>query len=95
MSGPVQFKQDQLFAAIEGKTTIEAEPAQAPTPPKAAKPIKPQNIVSLAKARLREVKTELRRMRALEKERDELERLIKAAENAPRATVTNLKRSAG
>jgi hypothetical protein len=49
----------------------------------------------MAKARLREVKSELRRMKALEKERDELERLIGAAEGKPRAVVREIKRSAG
>jgi len=44
----------------------------------------PKNVVSLAKARLREVKAELRRLKALEKEKGELERLIAAAENKPR-----------
>jgi hypothetical protein len=44
----------------------------------------PKNVLALAKARLREVKTELRRLKALEKEKGELERLIAAAENKPR-----------
>lgn len=55
----------------------------------------PKNIVQLARARLREVKAEVRRLRALEKERDQLERLIEAATNKPRATVREIKRSAG
>ena len=55
----------------------------------------PKNIVALAKARLREVKVELKRMKALVKECGELERLIKAAEDKPRAVVRELKRTAG
>jgi hypothetical protein len=56
----------------------------------------PKNVVALAKARLREVKTELRRLKALEKEKGELERLIAAAENkSPKSNLREIKRSAG
>lgn len=55
----------------------------------------PKDIVALAKARLREVKAEIRRMKKLEHECAELERLIQAAENKPLALVKQLKRSAG
>lgn len=60
-------------------------------PPKPA----PKNVVALAKARLREVKTELRRLKALEKEKGELERLIAAAENKPKSNLREIKRTAG
>lgn len=55
----------------------------------------PKNVVALAKARLREVKAELRRLKALEKEKGELERLIAAAENKPKSNLREIKRSAG
>jgi hypothetical protein len=56
----------------------------------------PRNVVAMAKARLREVKSELRRMKALEKERGELERLIAAAESKPaKSNLREIKRSAG
>lgn len=55
----------------------------------------PKNIIQLARARLREVKAEVRRLKALEKERDQLERLIAAAMNKPRAIVRDIKKSAG
>jgi hypothetical protein len=56
----------------------------------------PQNILSLAKARLRDVKSELKKLKALEKERGELERLIAAAEEKkPRAVLREIKRTAG
>jgi hypothetical protein len=58
--------------------------------------LKPPNVVALAKARLREVKSELRRLHALEKEKGELERLIAAAENKPQKTnLREIKRSTG
>lgn len=59
------------------------------------KPAAPKNVVALAKARLREVKAELRRLKALEKEKGELERLIAAAENKPKTNLREIKRTAG
>lgn len=54
------------------------------------------NVLALAKARLKEVKLELRRLKALEKEKGELERLISAAENKPKkSNLREIKRSAG
>lgn len=66
--------------------------------PQARKPapkLAPKNVVALAKARLRDVKTELRRLKALEKEKGELERLIAAAENKPKPNLREIKRTAG
>lgn len=56
---------------------------------------KPKNIVALAKARLKDVKAELRRMKALEKECAELERLIQAAENKKSRPSLRAVKSAG
>lgn len=103
MTGPVQFSFANAKEAAPGAVKAEfgevlAEDVVAPAPvrrPQASKKPAPKNVVALAKARLREVKIELRRLKALEKERDELERLIAAAENKPRAVVRELKRSAG
>lgn len=55
----------------------------------------PKNVVAFAKARLRDVKTELRKLKALEKEKGELERLIAAAENKPKTNLREIKRTAG
>lgn len=56
----------------------------------------PVNVLAMAKARLREVKTELRRLKALEKEKGELERLIAAAENkSPKSNLREIKRHTG
>jgi hypothetical protein len=82
-------------------TPIVAAPPPAPTRPgvsKAPAPIreKPQDIVKLARARLREVEREIKRLQKLEKERDELRRLIDAAwvahatDNNPRAVVRDI-----
>ncbi len=51
---------------------------------------KPLNVIKAAKARLRELEREIKRVRALEKERDELRRLLDAATNKPRAVVREL-----
>lgn len=73
--------------------------AEAPVfvvPVKLGTAVNPKNVVALAKARLREVKSELRRLKALEKEKGELERLIAAAVNKPQKTnIREIKRNAG
>lgn len=64
--------------------------SRSPLPP-------PPNVLKLARARLRAVESEIRRLKKLEAERDELRRLIDAATNKPRAVVRELptKRTAG
>ncbi len=72
------------------------EETPAPRQPAPQRKPTPQNILSLAKARLREVKQELKKLKTLDKERGELERLIAAAEDKkPRAVVREIKRTAG
>lgn len=98
MSGPKQFSFANAEHAAPGATVVqfgdtaegaaaEAYSTPAPQPRPQRKPT-PKNIVALAKARLREVKAELKRMKALEKERGELERLIHAAKGKPVVTTT-------
>lgn len=95
MSGPLQFTVDGRFVPAIGviptAEPLEPEPKTAlpPRPLPQSKKQTPKNILALAKARLKEVKTELRRLKALEEEKGELERLISAAENKPR--VSNLR----
>ncbi len=77
----------------------DAAPSIAMTPRRQAhakaKAPRAVNVVQLAKSRLRDVKRDLRRMKALEKERAQLERLIDAADGKPRAVVRDIKRTAG
>ncbi len=103
MPGPVQFTADMLgMAGMSGTTDhapVEQQLVQMPAPDRAVKsPTKSkfatQNVLKLAKARLKDVKAELRRLSVLEKERAELERLIQAAENKPPRLVA-IKRTAG
>lgn len=52
------------------------------------------NVVKAARARLREVERQIKRLRKLEKERDELKRLLSAARAEPKtATVKSLRAS--
>jgi hypothetical protein len=111
MSGPVQFSfanseqaaPQAVRAGFNSEESVEAagEVALGPSPARVgrlrsqARATSPKNVVALAKARLREVKSEIRRLKALEKERDELTRLIEAAESKPRAVVREIKRTAG
>lgn len=109
MSGPMQWTAAGLVPAIgivpnAGQTKPGAvlEVAQVDvTQPVQQRTLRqqthsPKNVVALARARLREVKAELRRLKALEKEKGELERLIAAAESKPsRSNVREFKRTAG
>lgn len=72
------------------------EPVQrvAPKRPQ-ARPVRsvvasPKDVVKLARQRLRDVKTELKRMRGLEKERAQLERLLAAADGKPIGVVRDI-----
>jgi hypothetical protein len=53
--------------------------AVAPTRVAASAPMTTQNVMKLARARLRDLDREIKRLRALETERDELRRLLAAA----------------
>lgn len=111
MSGPMQFSPHQGWLRPAGDATpipkefieqpVEETPAPAPRPlpvktTSAPQPLTTPNVLKLAKARLKEVKAELKRMKALEQEKLELERLIAAAQNkAPRvASVRAIKKPA-
>ncbi len=97
MPGPVQFTQAKIMAVLGGEPADDNEPAHiAPIAHarKHAKALTPKNVVQLAKARLKDARKELRRMKALEKECAQLERLIRAAEDkTPRLAA--IKRSVG
>lgn len=58
-------------------------------------PTKPLNVLALAKARLKEVKSELKKLKVLEKEKGELERLIAAAAKPQKSNLREIKRSVG
>lgn len=85
-ANPAMFRgPDQTVAA-----PMRHEMAKANRVVRALPPKKPLNVVKAAKARLREVNREIKRLRALETERDELQRLLAAAENKPRAIVRDI-----
>ncbi len=105
MSGhSFQFAPNGIVAVEQGsnevnETIIPANadffkaPSPVSTPVKCVKPSlqqKPINVVKAAKRRLREVKKEITRLRKLERERDELTRLITAAEQKPCAIVRDI-----
>lgn len=51
---------------------------------------KPLNVCKLARARLKEIEREIKRLQSLEKERDELRRLLDAAKTKPLAVVRGI-----
>lgn len=71
------------------------EPKPAPAPARVAPAAprvedKPFNVVKAAKGRRRELRLEIARLRRLESELAELNRLIAAAENKPRTVVREI-----
>ncbi len=52
--------------------------------------LKPVNVIRLARARLREVERDIKRLKKLEVERDELKRLLDAAAHKPARTLRSL-----
>jgi hypothetical protein len=110
LSGPRQFSfvnaTEPAPHAERAEFGVMEDEAEAPPPRPVpvrkapAVPITPKDVVKLAKARLRDVKKELRRLQLLEKERAELERLIEAAEgrqvlNQAGKVIGTIKRSVG
>jgi hypothetical protein len=81
----------------DGEDARESSPPPRPlkAPPARAQAITPKDVVKLARTRLREVEKDLKRLRRLEVERDELRRLLDAAKTKPRGVVREIKRSAG
>ena len=76
---------------VEGHAVADA-PTAAPTNSKPfallpAAPLTPRALVREARARIAAINLELRRMTALERERDELRRLVTAAQKKPAAVV--------
>ncbi len=51
----------------------------------------PRAVIAAAKARVKEIRAELKNKRALERELAELERLLKAAREKPKSTVRALR----
>lgn len=93
---PADFQQGAPVDAQRNPMPLVAIERPKAVPPKAQAPVlvasvgrqsamsAPVNVVKLAKARLRDVERELKRMRLLEGERDELRRLLDAATRKPR-----------
>lgn len=71
------------------------ESATLPAAPKQqarlASPTSPRSVIAGARARVKEIKTELKRLRALQTELGELERLLKAAKQKPTPSVRSLR----
>lgn len=92
-------------AAQESQKSKRSKPENPDATPKAqpkldgrraeSRDLTPQDVVKLAKRRLREIKRELKALRKLEAEKSQLERLVNAADGRPVAVVRELKRSSG
>jgi hypothetical protein len=87
-----------LFRFDDGQavvSTVSREPPEQrelprPQPVKQSKattPIAGVNIVASARQRIRELSAEIKRLESLRKERDELQRLVKAAKTKPKGSA--------
>lgn len=89
--------QQPLPVATSDPVQIVAKAPVAPVTPVApVAPVtnvtSPRAVIASAKARVKELKTELKRMKALQRELAELERLLKAAREKPSASVRPIRR---
>lgn len=98
--GLIEVHEDGTTTRIQPLVAGSREPEEeAPVAPKRAAPTtskkrSTRDIVRELKARLRQVNAEIRSRKSLEKERDQLTRLIAAAHGKTIAPVRELKRSA-
>lgn len=99
MSDPGIDPADPLPGAVARQTPVSADMPAQPSPAAIAtpavavhhgEPLSPKNVVKAAKARVTQIRAELRAMKALQKELNELERLIAAAKQKPVAIVRNI-----
>jgi hypothetical protein len=65
---------------------VEQQPAPAHAA-RSAKTLRPGDVIGAAKARIREIKAALREHARLERELTELQRLVAAAKQKPRASI--------
>jgi hypothetical protein len=81
-------------AAPAPVTAPSAAPVTAPSAapvPRAVIATSPRGVVAAARARIKEIKAELRHKRRLERELAELQRLVKAAKSKPQPSVRALR----
>lgn len=72
-----QLPPNPLQASLEFARVHTAPPASRQAPQRIA--IKPGDVIKLAQLRVRELNAEIRRLKSLERERDQLKRLLSAA----------------
>ncbi len=85
-SAPVAASQAPVSSTPRAPAVAAQQRAAAPAPVAS-----PGNVIASAKARVKELRAELRRMKSLQKELAELERLLKAAKQKPTASVRPLR----
>lgn len=78
-SVPVVDVEDEASAGVRAAPPATVRPGTRPAPAP-AKPDAPVNVVKLARARLRVVEREIKARQKLETERDQLRRLLAAAQ---------------
>ena len=85
---------DAVAPVAVAAVTPAHEPAKARSKAKRIAPAEPLDVLRAARARLRFLNAEIKKLRKLESERAQLTRLLDAADGKP-AAVVQLKRSQG
>lgn len=86
--GPGFPKFSPAVVPVFADAAVPVAPKKAPPSAPAPAPVfKTQNVSTLMRARLRDVEREIKRLKALEKERDELKRMLAAAKKP----ITNVR----
>lgn len=83
--------EDAASRVSTSTTGLKYEVVTAKAVTSVVKPASPRTVIAGARARVKEIKTELKRMRALQSELSELERLLKAAKQKPTPSVRPLR----
>lgn len=87
---PAHIAPPIVVAPVAHHPRVAAQlPVVAPSSPLTSK-----SLVQRARAELRAIEKEIKRLRALEKQRDELKRLLDAASAKPRPAIRTIARSA-
>ncbi len=82
--GPIEQTQTP-YAVLNPQPVSRVVTVALPTHPTPA--TSPRSVIKAARLRVKEIKSELKRMRALQSELGELERLLRAAKQKPTASV--------
>lgn len=89
----VEKREEGISAERDPSKPLQPAPAVATNV--GTLPLRPVNLLRAARARVKEINRELKRLGSLKQERDELERLLRAAKGSKTAKVIQLREAKG